>query len=175
MIGSVLFLAQFFDFTMIGSLILRRLLFVPAHLNFTYLEYFSQNEFVYWSNSMMKNIVNYPYDLQPTQVIGSYLGYENMAANTGFVASGFMHAGYLGVILYTLILIFLLNIINNLSRGVSQFLVLSIIYVALHAAFISSDLLTALLTHGLLVSIFVLWLYEDKMYILKFGRIKYKV
>jgi len=172
----VIILTEYFSNIFVGSLIIRRLLFVPAHLNFVYLEFFSQNEFVYWSNGILSGILDYPYHVRPVELIGQYLGYEYMAANTGFTATGFMHAGYPGVLIYTLIATVLLNIINALGKSTHKYFVMSLTFIPLSILFRSSDLLTAILTHGIVVSIVALWLYSNKEYFLKVGgRTVYKI
>ena len=149
---------------------MRRLLFVPAHLNFVYLDFFSQNEFVYWSNGIMSGIFDYPYDVRTVEVIGRYLGHEKMGENTGFVATGFMYAGNTGIVIYTLIVTFLFNIINALGKSTHKYFVMSLVFMPLNILFRSSDLLTSILTHGIIVSIIALWLYSNKEYVLKIGK-----
>lgn len=173
--GLVTLLSELLDLRIVGSLILRRLLFVPAHLNFTYLEFFSQNEFIYWSNGILKAFMEYPYDLSPVYLIGDYLGYSEMAANTGFIAVGFAHAGYLGILIYTVISIIIVNVINNLAKYNSNYFVATIIFIPLNSLFISSDLLTVLLTHGLMIAIISLWLYNDRELKIKLGKFKYEI
>jgi hypothetical protein len=146
---SIVIITHVFDSTMLGSLLLRRLLFVPALLNFKYLEFFSNNEFVYWSNSILKSFVDYPYHIRPVEVVGEYLGNEGMAANTGFLANGYMHAGYLGVALYTAIAIVIFNIINGFSQKIESYFILSIAFIPINVLFVSADLFAAVLTHGL--------------------------
>lgn len=164
-----------FDIYLLQTLIVRRLLFVPAHLNFIYLEFFSSNQFVFWSNGLLSSFIDYPYDTRIVQVIGSYIGKPDMAANTGFIASGYSHAGVLGIFIYMIISIILINIINNLGRKTDKYFVFSIIFIPIMTMFISSDLLTSLLTHGLILSVLIIWLYNNKDYIVDFKILKYKI
>lgn len=172
---SFVIVLHMLDVTYISSLIIRRLLMVPAHLNFTYLEFFSTNEFVYWSNGILKSFIQYPYDIRLVQVIGEYLGKPDMAANTGFIASGYAHSGYLGIIIYTFIAIVLFNIINQVAKNNEKYFVMAIMFPILLTLFKSSDLLTTLLTHGLFIAIIVLWLFNNKNYKLKIGKFKYEI
>lgn len=162
------------DNLFIQSLLIRRLIFVPANLNYVYFDFFSSNDHVYWSSSFLSSFIQYGYDLKPAQLIGSYLGtFEN--ANTGFIPNGFMHAGLLGVFLYTLIMIFILNYINFISKGLNNFLVYSIVFLPIFGAFISSDLTTSLLSHGLFISIVILRMYSDKSFLLKLNDLKFRL
>lgn len=174
LMGVVLFL-HILEIPIISSLIVRRLLMVPAHLNFVYLEFFSHNEFVYWANSVLKSVVNNPYNSGIAQTIGAYLGNSDMAANTGFLASGFANAGYLGIVVYTLMAIILFNIINQLSRNNDKYFVMTIMFPVILTLFKSSDLLTTLFTHGLLIAIITLWMFNNKTYKLKLGRYIYEI
>lgn len=173
-VGSI-FLGLILNSMMPESLILRRLLIVPAHLNFTYLEYFSNNEFIYWSNSILKSFSIYPYDVHFVKVIGEYLGFPNMAANTGFIASGYVHAGIFGIMLYTFFAIILMNIINTFSKTNEKYFVMSIIFIPLMSMYSSSDLPTSLLTHGVLIAVLILYFYDKKTYIFKIGKLKYEI
>jgi len=166
---SFVLLLDVLEVSMISSLIIRRLLMVPAHLNFTYLEFFSNNEFVYWSNGILKNFFNNPYDVDIVHTIGAYLGKPDMAANTGFIASGYAHAGVLGIIMYTIIAIVLFNIINQLANNNDKYFVMAIMFPIILTLFKSSDLLTTLLTHGLFIA---LWLFNYKF---KLGKYKYEI
>ena len=170
-----LVIGEWLNIPMLPSLLIRRLLFLPAQINFWYFDFFSQHEFFYWSNSIMKYFINNPYGVQPPLVIGEYVGYPDADMNTGFIASGFAHAGYIGIIIYTVLSIIILNLINSFGKKIDKYIVMSIIFISLKALFISSDMLTTLLTHGLLISIVVLWMYDNKNYILKIGKVKYKI
>lgn len=170
-----IFLATVQDINMISSLILRRLLFVPTHLNFVYLDFFSNNPNIYWSNSILKFFIPYPYDeLKASAVVGNYLG-KDMAANTGFIACGFMHAGLIGVCIYTIFAIIMFKFINLFSNKIEKYFLQAIIFIPIYTMFVSSDLLTTLFTHGLIIGIFVLWMYDNKNYNLIFNKFKYKI
>lgn len=157
------------------SIIIRRMFMVPAFLNYTYLDFFSNNELIYWSNSILSSFFSYPYNNSLPYVIGEYLGYAEMGANTGFLASGFAHANILGIFIYTIIAIVIMNLLNSLAKENSKFFVMSIIVMPITSMYISSDLPTAMLTHGLLISILILYLYNDKKYVIKVGKLKYEI
>ncbi|MFL0063345.1 hypothetical protein V2658_11825 [Tenacibaculum maritimum] len=175
LISVASFTSIYLEQNFIGSLLIRRLLFVPVQLNFTYLEFFSLNEKVFWSNSILKNFITYQYPLEPAFLIGDFLGNENMSANTGFAATGFMHGGYLGVLFYTFIGIFIFRFINKNGDKINKYTLLAITFLPINSLFVSSDLFSTLLTHGLIVSLVILWLYEDKDYYFKFGNKRMKV
>lgn len=170
-----MFLGILFNSLYPESIIIRRMFMVPAFLNFTYLDFFSNNDLIYWSNSILSNFFEYKYDKQLPFIIGEYLGYPKMGANTGFIASGYAHANIFGVFVYSVIAIIIMNLINILSKNYSKFFVMSILIMPLMSMYTSSDLLTSLLTHGLLIGILVLILYENKNYIIRLGKFEYEI
>jgi hypothetical protein len=175
LIFLTLLLTTLLDLDIIASLVIRRLFFVPAQLNFVYFEYFDKNSFAYWGNSVLKYFIKYPYDTNIANVIGIFMGHPKENANTGFVASGFAQAGLIGVIIYTFILSIVINIINHFGNKLNKYLLISLTIIPMMVVFKSSDLLTAFLTHGVLIVVLTLWFYENKIYILKFKNKKYKI
>lgn len=140
-----------------ASYLVRRALFVPADLHFSYFEYFGQAGFVGWSNSILSYFVSYPYSYSTPRVMSIYLfGHPDVAANAGFLATGFMHFGLLGVIIFSVIVAFLFRIADGLASYHGTALTLSVLLPGFLWAFTSSDLTPALLTHGLLLSILIL-------------------
>ena len=75
-----------------------------------------------------------------------------------------MHAGIPGVIFFSLIFVIILKIIDSLNYN-SKYIWISvaIIIVPIRAAIISTDLSTAILTHGILISIILLTLDRYKL------------
>lgn len=157
-----LILANYYLFNgeiIIASILIRRAFFVPSYLNNIYLDFFSHNPHVIWSNSIFKYFLDYPYgNITASHVIGDYMGHPDMGANTGIIGSGYMHFGVLGVAVYILIIRVLLYFISNF-KNVPNWMVNSIILLPMLSTFISSDLFTSMLTHGLLISCFILYAY----------------
>lgn len=161
-------LAVFFVFTFvwnleaISAIIIRRAFFVPASVSFQWFDYFSAHPKVYWSDNFLSSIAPSEYSGSPLPLFlgdffspGSALGF-----NTGIVASGFAQAGFLGVLIYAFILGGVLSLANAMiRRGVPAYIVAAILFGPIQIAWTSSDLFTSLLTHGILVSIFSLWLF----------------
>jgi len=141
------------------SILLRRAFFIPAQLNFIHFEFFSSHEFIYWSNSIFKYFLNYPYDVSPPLVIGQYIG-DNGAANTGMFGSGYMHMGFMGILLYALLAVFILNIIQQ-YRSLPKWFINTVFFNPILTLFISSDFLITLLTHGLLIAMILVYLFSS--------------
>ena len=162
LIGFSLAFYLLFDETIFASLFIRRLLFLPAQLTFVYYEYFSQNQFVYWSNSITAGYIQYPYKLVPPELIGNYMGSGDYA-NAGFLATGYMHAGILGILLYGSVAGLLLRLVDSISYNPLPFWVSSSIFLIPWLTLVlSSDLPTTLLSHGFSISLLFLFLYRSK-------------
>jgi hypothetical protein len=154
-----------FDDIWVTSLFSRRVFFVPADLTFVYFDFFSENPKVYWSNSILKSFIDYPYDQPISHVVGSYLGDESLGANNGFIASGYAHGGLFGVFAYASLVALLMILINSLAAtGIPMWLVICLTIVPVRAMLISSDLFTSLLTHGLLASLLIIALSRKKVF-----------
>lgn len=147
---------------LLSSLLIRRAFFVPAYLTYKYFEFFSDNQFVFWSSSFLSSFISYPYDVSTANVIGRYLGSVETAANNNFFASGFMHAGYFGLYFYSVMVGLILRVIDSLSANkLPSIFSVAITLVPMFALVTSSDLTTALLTHGLGLSILFLYLFRS--------------
>ena len=139
---------------LIISLFLRRVFFVPAMLNFSYFEFFKEHNFVYFTDSKLlpfRYILGYPYDLDISHLIGREMfGKPEMGANTGWLGSGYAQAGFLGMILYAVIISLVLKYLDYVSKYLrKEFIILSFIpYIVV--LYLSSDLKTVFITHGLI-------------------------
>ena len=162
LILGLIFYNSYSENIFLSSILLRRAFFVPANLNYIYIDFFSVNDFVFWSTSITKYFIHYPYSVNPSFVIGEYLGDPTMSANVGFVGSGYMQSGIFGIIIYTTIITSILNFIN-LINGINKWILTSIFIIPVLTVFISSDLFTGLLTHGLFISIFIVYLFNQKL------------
>lgn len=145
-----------------ASLLIRRVFFVPAHLNFAYHDFFSRNQFVFLTNTKLGNMLrmDYPYDLPPPRLVSLFLqGHENTWMNTGFLATSYMHAGYFGMIIFSIVVGLLLALVDAVSRGrLPTWLASVIVLVPFNTLYTSADLPTALMTHGLALAVLLLWL-----------------
>lgn len=149
--------AYYTDNIFLGSLIIRRLFFVPANLSYVYIEFFSTNPHVYMSNSITSVFINYPYTLSTANTIGSYLGQPGMSANNGVIASGFMHFNIFGVVFFAFIVGMILWLLDAVSTRLPSWLCLSVVIGPIMSLFTSADLGTTLLTHGLALALIILY------------------
>jgi hypothetical protein len=138
-----------------GSLLVRRALLTPSLLNWFYIDWFSLNKFYFWADSRLSfGFVNAPDALPPANLIGlQYFGREETSANTGWIGSGYANAGLAGVLIYSLGVGLLLSILNSYAKRFGSRLVVSLFFILIITIYTSTDLITSLLTHGLLVAL----------------------
>lgn len=163
-IVTIVVLYTFFtDDFILSSLFIRRVFFTPANLTFSYFSFFENNDFIYWSNSFLSPLLSYPYHLPLSKLIGESLGNPDMGANNGFLSTGYAHFGYLGIVLYSILIALILRLINKLTREhYPSWLAIALCVVPIRNIIISADLLTVLLTHGLAMTIILLYLCRSK-------------
>jgi hypothetical protein len=153
------------------SLILRRVFFVPAYLLFSYYEFFGDNKFLYWSNSILSSYIDNQYLVNSAQLIGQYLN-TDANANNSFLATGYMHLGFFGVIFYSIIVGYTLRFLDSITANkVPAWFSVSCLLVPLQAVFMSADLPTAFLTHGVLLSLLLLYFFTGRKKFLKKSRV----
>lgn len=145
-----------FSYDYLWILTFRRIQFLPALLDIVYLDFFMDNP-IYWSESILKSIVEYPYKLDHMHLIGeTYFNNAEVAANNGLISDGIMNFGTYGVLINIFLVSIYFMILNSLKIPSKYFG----IYLLVVFAFISSSTLTVFLTHGafvlLIVSIFLL-------------------
>lgn len=161
-VGGALLCYLVWDEVFFGSLFIRRVFYVPSWLTYGYFDFFYDNPHLYWSNSILSSYFSYPYSERITILIGQHLGSEG-SGNNGFISSGYAHAGILGIIIYSVIFGVVLRFIDSTSLNrVPVWLSLCLTVVPLRSALLSSDLLTTLLTHGLLAAVILLMLIRER-------------
>jgi hypothetical protein len=137
----------------IGNLTLRRFYIMPALLNFQYFDFFSSGTFTLWSESKVSfGLVERPYLLNTPNIIGwHYYGNVRTAANTGWVGSGYANAGYLGMLLYAIIIGLLLSLLDAYRKFFDKTLIVAISLGPILVLMVSSDLPSSFLNHGVIL------------------------
>ena len=147
-----------------AAMMVRRLFYVPSALTFEWFDFFSTRPHVWWSDSVLSGFVRTEYsgELIPF-VVGDHLLYGvDLAANNGLVSAGYAHAGYLGIVLYSIVLGVVLTALDHLSMTGVPLRVAAVLTIGpLRTAIADADLPTALVSHGILVAMLVVWLYRS--------------
>lgn len=141
-----------------SSVILRRVFLIPPFLDNLYVEFFSENPFFYWATSKISfGLISTEYQMSAPFLIGkTYFGNPDMSANSGFIASGFSNGGVLGALVYAMIIGLLIAQLQGQGRTLGAPITIGISLIAVVSVITSTDLITALLTHGLLFTFAVL-------------------
>lgn len=147
---------------MLASLFLRRALFIPAKLSFNYFDFFSTNQHMYLSHSIFEFLSDKPiYEMRTQELIGQlYLG--GGWANTGIFGDAYMNFGYIGIVVYCILLGIILKIIDAFSDTRSKQVISGGILGIFMFNLTNTAFLTSLLTGGLLFFIVLLRMYNDK-------------
>ncbi len=142
-------ISQLFDNILLESIVVRRAFFLPAIITNDYFDFF-QDKYIFLSNSIFKTFVAYPFELPPPQIIGlEYFHDPNADVNSGFISTGYMNFGYLGVFLNSISVILLFKLFDFMKISSDY----SGIFLIIVFTIISSAFLTSLLTHGILLFI----------------------
>lgn len=149
-------LLSLFEYDYLWILTFRRIHFLPTLLDTAYFDFFAENH-LYWSESVLKNYIEYPYDVKHELLIGQeYFNRDDVAANNGLISEGFMNFGALGVAINIAIVSIYFAFLNRMNVHPKYFG----LFVLVIFSFLSSSLFTVLLTHGaillFLISLFLL-------------------
>jgi len=147
---------------LVASIFVRRYLLLPALNYFNYVDFFSSHPKLMLSHSIFKGFLPYKYFLSPPHLIGYYYyGQPEMNANAGFIADAFANFGYIGIFLFSLLLIIILVFIGFITSKKNKYLIASL-FLMPFISLSNSSLLTTLLTHGLLFAMFLAFLLEKE-------------
>jgi len=139
------------------SIFLRRLFFVPAKLHFQYFDFMENMEKYKLSHSILSGFVTNPYGIGPVELVSNNLFENGGNPNVGVFGDSFVNFGFAGVLLFTMILGFILLVLDSVASNSPSILSMSIIIIP-SMSLINSALFTSLATHGILFSILIIWL-----------------
>ena len=134
----------------INSLVIRRAIMMHGVLTGLYLDYFSQNDLYYLSHGVFSDFVKSSYSFEPANQIGYiFFGNHETSANANIWADAYANFGFVGVVVFNIVLLLYLWILDNSAVNKNQ----PIIFALTSTTYVLTDtaLLTSLLTHGLLV------------------------
>ncbi len=155
------FFLQVDDIAYFTSYTIRRVFFTPPMLDKLFVEFFSSHDKYYWASSRFGSWASdSPYNLVAPNLIGRvYFLNPDVAANTGAIGSGFAQAGILGVSIYSLIIGLLISVLNSYGKKIGSEFVASTSLIIIFLTVTTTDLSTAILSHGLFMLIFILSLF----------------
>lgn len=126
------------------ALLIRRIFFIPALLDINYFSFFEDNH-LYWSASILKSFIDYPYDVTPPFLIGiEFFRQPLMSANNGIISDGFMNLNFLGVVINCVIVGIYFSYLNNLKIHHRFFGIFFVLVFSLLSGFLT----VVMVTHG---------------------------
>jgi hypothetical protein len=134
----------------------RRLLFLPAQLYYYYYDFFSTNPHTYLSQSIiLKWLFEYPYNLQIPELISTQYYPRSSHANANIWADAYANFGIAGIFIFPTLLRIVLHGVDNIAEGKDAYLVYALLAMTLFNL-TNCAFFTTLLTHGMLLSIFLM-------------------
>jgi hypothetical protein len=160
LIGLTALGSLWMDSPFLVSVIARRMFMVPGLLTGYYIEFFSTNPLTMMGDSsFLEPFFGYPYSLPVSRVIGNaYFGMApDVAANANLWAYGFASFGYVGVVLFTVVLGIVLWLFDSVAAQRDlRFATLMLVMPGMALA--NTSLFTCLLTHGMGLVILMVYL-----------------
>ncbi|AHK17447.1 hypothetical protein [Thalassolituus oleivorans] len=154
----------YLDDVWLSALFPNRVFLIPAHLTFSYFDFFSNNEYLFFSNSFLSSYFEYPYDMPLSYLIGDHAGNPGAAANNGYISSGFAQGGVVVCLVYSVLVGLLLSVIDRpiLLGKIPAWFALALFVVPMRDFLINMDLLTTILTGGMFWAVILIYLSREK-------------
>lgn len=142
---------------LICSYLIRRVMYVENYNSFYYFDYFTNNQPDYFRSSFLRWLgFKSPYS-NISKLVGLEYWHSETNANCGLGADAITNFGVIGCVLFPLMLVLVLKLFDICSNKAPRaIIVCSALYISVEI--INSFLTTALLTHGILVVIIILFL-----------------
>jgi len=135
----------------VSGLSLHRILFLPVQITNFYIDYFSNHPRLLWAESKVTlGLMSSGLPSDAAQFIGEeYFGRPDVVANTGWISTGYMNAGVIGIIIYGVVIGRLYAFIDAKAQQLGRQFVTALFLVPVATIVLTADLLTTVLTHGL--------------------------
>lgn len=150
--------------TMAASQIAVRALFIPAGIKFAFYDCFSTHPKLFFSDGQLGRMfgMTYPYKMSSGFVVNAFQGdsFGSANANTGYLGESYAQMGFAGMLLMSLLLALILRSLRVYSR--KDFAPLLTALLAIYIIFLNDiSLFTNLVTGGMLVTYFLIFIYFD--------------
>lgn len=164
-VGLIVGLVAYYliDFWWIASLLISRVLFLPAQISFQYYEFFSENKFMQLTHSIFEMFSKQPvYEKNPIAIIGETY-YDSNWPNTGYLGDSYMNFGIFGMLVFSILFSILLKFFDSLAiRENNNNIVILFFSVIFTISFMNVGFFTSLLTGGIIVFLIIAILYSDE-------------
>lgn len=137
------------------SLLCRRVFFEPVKISGYYFDFFTKNQPDYFRQSFLRLLgFKSPYPTIPVMISEVYENNSSFS-NNGLISDAITNMGYIGILVFPLVLFLILRFIDRSSKGLDSRICITI---AMYLAIVltNSFLMRVLFTHGLIVLMLVL-------------------
>lgn len=138
------------------SLFVRRLLFLPVKLSELYVVFFWENEPDYFRQSFLRHFgASSSYDNISKMIGDLLLKDSHTSANNGMISDAFTNLGVVGVFIYPLLYLLIFAILDRVmpEKNSNMYIIISLYF---GLTLTNSFLGTSLLTHGLVILLFIM-------------------
>lgn len=136
------------DTSVISSMVIRRMLYVPNLLDYLYFDFIDQNGPVFYNSEEASAIA--------FDVGNEYFDKSEMRCNNGLFTDAYSNLGWLGIFVYPFVLAMFFKVCESAFKGVNPQIVLFATFLIV-TTFGSTTITTSLLTHGLFLLCLVLY------------------
>lgn len=163
--GFVFIEASIFNgHSFIAIFLVRRIVFFTNLLGSQYYDFFSQHEFLYWRNSILRWLgFENPYPMEIPLLIGHTYYDRRMWANTGMFGEGFTHFGWLSVIIYPVLYIIAFRFFDACSRNLDTRIIIAAVILFV-LTFIDGAFWGVMLTEGFMFTCLFLYFTPRKQW-----------
>lgn len=148
------------DLLALPAIVIERAFFSAPDLHWKYYEFFQDNPLIYMANTKLSIFADYPYRDKIPNIIGRGLwgSGRDSFANTGVLATGYMHFGAVGMIVFSFFVGLILKIYDLLINARVPLQIGVAVAIIPAMQLVNGDLMAGLLSHGIGLSFVVLLL-----------------
>ena len=154
-----------FHWDFIINFITRRMYMSTSLNNYYWLEYFSDNPKLYFTNSLLGWLrrfgVQMPYDENFSRVIGRLYYHTETAASSGTIADAYSNLGFIGIAVFPVLLVLAFKLLDKVAPE-CKLIYLYPIIVTTAVYLLNGGIVTALVTYGYFVGLLLIWYIRRK-------------
>jgi hypothetical protein len=145
------------DYSLLSSILVRRMFLVPAQFFYYYYDYFSVHPVdLFAQNFPFSLFLTSHYSMEIPYLIGEhFVNKATIHANANMFADSYANLGLTGFFIIGFIFLLILKFLDSVSQFKNTFIILPLLsFSVINIA--NSSLITTLITHGLLFTLFVI-------------------
>jgi hypothetical protein len=145
------------DYSLLSSILVRRMFLVPAQFFYYYYDYFSVHPVDFFAqNFPFSMFISSHYSTEiPYLIAGHFVNKSDIHANANMFADSYANLGLTGFFIIGFLFLLILKFLDSVSRFKNTFIILPLLsFSVINIA--NSSLITTLITHGFLFTLFVI-------------------